>query len=200
MVKDAEAAGFNPLTAIRNGGSAGYTVTSHPALSSGAFLADAIGGVGRAIASIDPMAQKTADLEFEIRQATLENLQADTAARKRASIGGVPVSTGGMHARAVPDLYSPYRDNSAAGGGKIVWLPNPDLSDNEQIVMPALATNEPGGGGYRLLDNASRGAGAAAEAAFGPEPWVKSRPLTEEEKRAREDSWWPAWLPSVSFK
>jgi hypothetical protein len=93
MVRDAEAAGFNPLTAIRNGGSAGFTATSTPGLSSGEFLADALKGVGQIVSSYDPMAKATADLEYRIKQETLRNLQADTAQRLKASIGGVPVST-----------------------------------------------------------------------------------------------------------
>ena len=35
--------GFNPLTALRNGGAAGFTQTTLPALSSGEVLADALG-------------------------------------------------------------------------------------------------------------------------------------------------------------
>ncbi|TIM42886.1 MAG: hypothetical protein E5Y55_20940 [Mesorhizobium sp.] len=107
MVKKAESAGFNPLTAIRNGGSAGFVQTSHPGLSSGAFIADAIGKVGSAIASHDPMAEKTAALEHQIRQETLRNLQADTAARRRASIGGVPVSAGAANVVARSALATP---------------------------------------------------------------------------------------------
>lgn len=94
MVQDAEAAGFNPLTAIRNGGSAGFTATTTPGLSSGEYLADALKGVGEIVSSYDPMAKATADLEFKIKQETLRNLQADTAQRLKASIGGVPASRG----------------------------------------------------------------------------------------------------------
>lgn len=96
MRQNAEAAGFNPLTALRAGGGAGFTTTHHPALASGEFIAQAIGGIGNAIASIDPMRDQTAKLEHQIKQATLANIQADTAARLRAtqSIGGAPVSTG----------------------------------------------------------------------------------------------------------
>ncbi|RWP57967.1 hypothetical protein [Mesorhizobium sp.] len=148
MVKKAESAGFNPLTAIRNGGSAGFVQTSHPGLSSGAFIADAIGKVGNAISSHDPMAEQTAQLEHQIRQETLRNLQADTAARRRASIGGVPVSAGATVVRQaagvstpkpapVPDLYTPWRDNSVEGGGKIRWLPNADLPEAEQMIVPS---------------------------------------------------------------
>lgn len=99
MVKDAEAAGFNPLTAIRNGGSAGFTSTTMPGLSSGEFLADALKGVGQLVSNYDPMAKATADLEYKIKQETLRNLQVDTAARLKASIGGVPASQG--HNRVV---------------------------------------------------------------------------------------------------
>ncbi|WP_318761689.1 hypothetical protein [Aminobacter niigataensis] len=94
MRKNAEAGGFNPLTALRAGGGAGFTTTHSPALASGQFIAEAIGGIGNAIASIDPMRDQTAKLEHQIKQATLANIQADTATRLRASIGGVPVSTG----------------------------------------------------------------------------------------------------------
>lgn len=94
MRANAEAAGFNPLTALRAGGGAGFTTTHHPALASGGFIADALGTFGNAIASIDPMRDATAKLEHQIKQATLANIQADTASRLRASIGGVPVSTG----------------------------------------------------------------------------------------------------------
>lgn len=80
MRQNAEAAGFNPLTALRAGGGAGFTTTHHPALASGEFIAQAIGGVGNAIASIDPMRDQTAKLEHQIKQATLANIQADTAA------------------------------------------------------------------------------------------------------------------------
>nr|DAV95930.1 MAG TPA: hypothetical protein [Microviridae sp.] len=126
MVRDAEAAGFNPLTAIRNGGSAGFTSTSTPGLSSGEFLADALKGVGQIVSSYDPMAKATADLEYKIKQETLRNLQADTAQRLRASVGGVPVSRGsttvtspgGMHHASAgapmtpkvnqPEVVNPY--------------------------------------------------------------------------------------------
>ncbi|RVD19429.1 MAG: hypothetical protein EOS73_05090 [Mesorhizobium sp.] len=114
MVKDAEAAGFNPLTAIRNGGSAGFTSTSTPGLSSGEFLADALKGVGQIVSSYDPMAKATSDLEFRIKQETLRNLQADTAQRLRASVGGVPASRGSSV------VTSPGGMNHASAGSPMV--------------------------------------------------------------------------------
>lgn len=107
MRENAEAAGFNPLTALRAGGGAGFTTTHQPALASGDFIAQAIGGIGNAIASIDPMRDATAKLEYEIKQATLANIQADTKARLRASLGGVPVSTGARTVKAGSPLALP---------------------------------------------------------------------------------------------
>lgn len=34
----------------------------------------------------------------------------------------------------IPDLYTPYIDNSAGGNGRTVWLPNPDIADSEQLA------------------------------------------------------------------
>lgn len=101
MRENAEKAGFNPLTALRAGGGAGFTTTHHPSLASGGFMADALSNFGSALgAAIDPMRDATAKLEYQIKQETLKNLQADTAARKRASLGGVPVSTGARNVKA----------------------------------------------------------------------------------------------------
>lgn len=41
----------------------------------------------------------------------------------------------------VPDLYMPYIDNSASGGGKTVWLPNPDIADSEQLAAALAGTS-----------------------------------------------------------
>lgn len=117
--RNAEAAGFNPLTALRAGGGAGFTTTHHPALASGQFIADAVQGVGNLMAAIDPMKQETAKLEHQIKQATLANIQADTAARLRASIGGVPVSTGAQTVRAA----SPLAANAGAARTPTVETP-----------------------------------------------------------------------------
>lgn len=107
---NAERAGFNPLTALRSGGAAGFTTTHHPALSSSAFIGDALGQFGNALAQIDPMREATAKLEHEIKMATLANIQADTAwTKQRASLGGVPVSTGARSVTA----------NSALAGAPI---------------------------------------------------------------------------------
>lgn len=97
MARDAQAAGFNPLTALRNGGSAGFssTVTTAPALSSGSFS----GGVGEALAngisawaSYDPMAEKKADLEYQLVQEQLKTVQRMNRQERKSF--DVPSNTG----------------------------------------------------------------------------------------------------------
>lgn len=80
MVRDAEAAGFNPLTALRNGGAAGYMQTSHPALSTGEKIGGALSSVGNFLADFDPYADQKRELEFGMMQATIDNLNAQTGA------------------------------------------------------------------------------------------------------------------------
>lgn len=129
----AEKGGFNPLTALRAGGGAGFTTTHHPALASGEFIADAMAGVGNIVASIDPMRDATAKLEHEIKVATLANIQADTAARLHATrnIGGAPSSSGPRQVRAVSPLATPAAAATvpvAAGG-------NPDRMVQTQVTV-----------------------------------------------------------------
>lgn len=82
--KSAEAAGFNPLTALRAGGGAGFQTTHHPVLSStGGGLRDTlagglIAGVDAAL-SYDPLAEERAQIEQQLLKAQLDNVQANTA-------------------------------------------------------------------------------------------------------------------------
>lgn len=76
MVRSAQAAGFNPLTALRNGGSAGFATTN--SISSRPFLAE----VGAAAADYiaNPHQQADAELARELDRARLENIRAQTKA------------------------------------------------------------------------------------------------------------------------
>lgn len=83
MVKDAEAAGFNPLTVLRNGASAGYTSqVQHPALSSG--FGDVLATGLNAWANYDPMSEKRADLEYQVVQEQLKQLQQKDTRERRS--------------------------------------------------------------------------------------------------------------------
>lgn len=61
-----------------------------------------------------------------------------------ANLGGsVNTSKGSgalSSAAKIPNLYFPYVDNSSSGGGKTVWLPNPDIADSEQLAAALAGT------------------------------------------------------------
>lgn len=127
MVREAEAAGFNPLTAIRNGGSAGFTVSSSSGGATQTPLSRIAGSlpgmVDNFLTQIDPFNDKSREMQYRIQEAQLANLQADTAARNRVSIGGVPSVTGGTRARRPVASNIPHGSTNislpavAAGGG-----------------------------------------------------------------------------------
>lgn len=190
MVREAEAAGFNPLTAIRNGGSAGFTTTSTPGLSAASAIGEAMGSVGNFMANYDPMADKKRELEYAIQQAQLEALQMDTSLKRKASIGGVPVRTAGTSGRTAgkgvpaglgvltPETQTPQRTNPFPS-----WLPaevnpwSPDMQnwedhfgDNEIMSMAGSALQI----GSDLAWNAYRG----ARAFYNSAAWPRSAPLS----------------------
>ena len=97
--ENAEAAGFNPLTALRNGGGAGFTQTHSPVLSSGAYFANAVGdGLSRGIqAAFDynPLDEEKSQLELQIMKGQLTRINQDIASATR--LGGAPVATGSRY-------------------------------------------------------------------------------------------------------
>lgn len=147
MVQDAEAAGFNPLTALRNGGAAGFTVTSQPVLSAtGQALERGLGTIGNFIANFDPFEDKMREVQFETMQAQLANLQADTRVKNRmfdvpAVSGRRQVSAGPVLAREplparfgqsmVPEVVAPEVVNPwPASWG---WVVDPNVPNAEQF-------------------------------------------------------------------
>lgn len=97
MVKDAEAAGFNPLTALRNGGSAGYMQGGNPTALS--RIGDGLGQFGNFIANFDPLQDDKREVEFQLVQAQIANLNADTS--NKVKFGQVPSYTAGNKARVM---------------------------------------------------------------------------------------------------
>lgn len=104
MVREAEAAGFNPLTALRNGGAAGFSVSTGttPATPLSARIADGVSGAAQTfLANFDPFKDQQREAEFNLVQAQLANLNADTALKKRTGLGSVPTYTGGNTKRTM---------------------------------------------------------------------------------------------------
>lgn len=194
MVADAEAAGFNPLTALRNGGAAGFSVTSQPVLSSKhAAIGDAIGSIGNFISNFDPFEDKLREAQYGVMQMQLSNLQSNTMAAPRRMFD-VPAVTGRTREVSGPKLLpGPWLEPPAATpdalpvwvpgvdrDGKSMWIPNPDGPDIEQLLFGAVT-------------RAQSGWEAAIYAPFDPKQRVKSRPLTDAEKETRKGSWWPSF-------
>lgn len=92
MAANAEAAGFNKLTALRNGGAAGFTTTmgSGPSLSS--RVGDALTAGAQAWSNYDPLKADRSEAELALLNAQIGNLNAQTAATVAA---GNTVSTRG---------------------------------------------------------------------------------------------------------
>ncbi|MER8599679.1 hypothetical protein NKH09_17535 [Mesorhizobium sp. M1339] len=74
MVRSAEKAGFNPLTAIRNGGSAGFTSTTTP----GNPLGGALSRVGDWLTGFNPFEDAERSQRARLLDAQIANLNAET--------------------------------------------------------------------------------------------------------------------------
>lgn len=92
MVKKAEKAGFNPLTAIRNGGSAGFTSTTTQGPGG---LSAALSAAGNFLQNFDPFADAKRSQESRLVDAQIANLNAQTGSYNRtASSPSGPVARG----------------------------------------------------------------------------------------------------------
>lgn len=133
---DAQAAGFNPLTALRAGGGAGYQVTSAPQLSTAEFLGAAISD------GLDLWTnQKQGEKDAEEQQARIDLMREELAEMKRTPYQGFgytipnisdkektpenPVLTG-----LVDDIGQPERDVRSAYGP---WKVDPSWDPAEKV-------------------------------------------------------------------
>lgn len=108
MVREAEAAGFNPLTAIRNGGSAGFSVTNSttPAVPLSARLADGVANATQTFfANFDPHADAMREKQYALIDAQVRNLNAQSGAI-------FPAMPGGFHS---PGTYGGTYEGRASG-------------------------------------------------------------------------------------
>jgi len=158
LVNDATAAGFNPLTALRNGGSQAYT--REPVLSSTSFIGEALGkGLQTAFNHKEQEAEaKKEKLEIEIMEAQLESIQNSNKSvggeyfgfnipsasqttginhgNVKASRNSSSVSRAGPTDTTDPNLeyperekYNLYVDVYDSQTGRWMTIPNPDLMD-----------------------------------------------------------------------
>lgn len=159
MVRDAEAAGFNPLTALRNGGAAGFSVStsSTPATPLSARLADGVSsGVNAFLQNYDPHADAAREQGSKLIEAQIANLNASTAEltqRHFTSARGAAALSKGAAGRVMLDGYQ-YGGTGDGGAVEDMWVvfrnpdgthsrvPNPNLPDGEQLLIPPVAAVE----------------------------------------------------------
>lgn len=120
--KNAEKAGFNPLTALQNGGAAGFTTQTSPALSSQELIGQAL-GAGFETAFNGPQIRADAEreaIETQLLREELKDMQESTKVVRERDFGyGIPQVTtysGIDHAAPAHPTMSP-RDPSASGAG-----------------------------------------------------------------------------------
>ena len=167
MAASAQAAGFNPLTAIRNGGSAGFTTTTSPTVSAMPEVLSNLGGVlGDALdKKLDPIEAKKREVDSALLDYQLKQFKQgpDIPGRfypAREYIGtkvsqqNVPRLGAASHKQtaSAEQVYGPpspeqyVKDN---GGmelwiptrdrftNKVHWAPNPELPDVDQMFVPS---------------------------------------------------------------
>lgn len=152
MAEAASKAGFNPLTAIRNGGSAGFTNTTHPALSQSVGFGAAFSTLGNALMSFDPRAEERAAVEDAIQRAMLDKIQKGTASAATglfpstmSALGSTRVGPSGKPVAKVEPGSTPssaIRDHTFVRSvdGRIYRVPNIDVMPDDisgVLVGPA---------------------------------------------------------------
>lgn len=192
MVRDAEAAGFNPLTALRNGGAAGFSVSTGttPATPLSARLADGVAGATQSfLANFDPFKDQKREMEFKLVEAQLANLQADTSL-KTAKFGQVPTYTAGNmkktmgsgvakgqtfksaydHVGFVKQNIADLGDYVPQGVGAAQPNHNPLASQPPETVRPERVNPYPSW--MNMERNPWTAGGDAAETSFGDAPFL----------------------------
>lgn len=202
MVTDAEAAGFNPLTALRNGGSAGFSITSQPVLSSThQAIGDAVGSIGNFIANFDPFEDKLREVQYRTMEAQLANLQADTALKGRQYMFDVPAVSGRRMKTAASAL------GSKASKPQPPSLENPTITNpfpmsDGSLVNPSFVDAEAWETRYGDIAQEIGGMlnlSADAYANF-RSMYDSRRKLTPKEQKQIDESWLPSWVPRFSVK
>lgn len=156
LVENAEKAGFNPLTALRNGGAAGFTATTTPALSSGEVIGEAANTLGSFLQNFDPYADERREAEFGTANAQIHKLneQPGKTGLDRPGTMNVPAYTAGNVERrpsgtaaqlsnkplpataampATPEVVAPQFTNpNSLSSGRLVDPDKPNVSSYEE--------------------------------------------------------------------
>lgn len=210
LASDAQAAGFNPLTALRSGAIGGYVTTKSTGSESGggpsvgAAIGDAIAGAGQmGLFSTTPKYDP-----IKVRSMTSGRVSTTVAgqifagssragsvvvAPRQTTVASPVTRTQPAMARSKgesgPDAWVRIYDPAI---GRERWGVNPDGADLEQLLTPIIE----GGADvlYRGFIKSRDQVRAAAARGF-----VTARPATPAQIKANKESWHGGWLPSFSF-
>jgi hypothetical protein len=135
LVEDAEAAGFNPLTALRNGGGANYNAAAGMAPLSrkapvkqavgGSAMGDALTGIGDFISNFDPFADQKREQEYRLIESQISALNA--GALSGAPRGAASFAQSDFERRPSGGAGALSKVNKP-GEGTIVGGDNPEVS------------------------------------------------------------------------
>jgi hypothetical protein len=222
MAEKAQEAGFNPLTALRNGGSAGFTSTvHHPGLSGvGDAIANLGGTLGAALSKrMDPIEQKRDRVESALLDYQLNTIQ--SGPKKPMMFGDVPTRTGrnivatpkaalSSGAKKAPGVSSRllssqstagyFEPPKAADADLPIWVSGKDR-DGKRVWIPNPDGPDIEQALYawstRPIAGAEAYAGTIGEIISDPKTAIRSRKATVAEKKKAEESWHGGWLPSL---
>lgn len=125
--KAAERGGFNPLTALRAGGGAGFVQTHTPAFAGVETMANAIASGFDNYLNVDPVAAETAELERDLLKAQLKAINDGVTKPSGFGSPAVGVPTPGRHVArpgdSIPDITVPGKTHD----GREIDVSNPDV-------------------------------------------------------------------------
>lgn len=223
MVKEATKAGFNPLTAIRNGGSAGFSTTTGPSVSTlPAALANLGGALGDAFEKKpDPIASRpdTALVDYQLRTLNRTGVPVPTM-RPGGTYTGVKVTSQTEPLGTPPASPRTLTAAPAAAMGRTpaswmslpkqtkqvaspdplpIWVPGQDR-DGKNIWIPNPDGPDLeqylGAGLMRVGSGYEQFADTAYELLRDPSKHVKMRDTTAAEKERFRKEREKSWLPN----
>jgi len=133
LVDDAQAAGFNPLTALRATGGAGNVTTTMPSMSSSDFVRNALVDGVTAGLNYDPLARRRQELEVDILEAELANYGGQRQGFPEGAVGfPAPPSGGAQPTTGGTPPFLPMGHSTAA-------LSFPDFSNASEEAKDEVA-------------------------------------------------------------
>lgn len=172
------------------------------AAGAGLHIGQSLMNVGQDFMSnFDPFRDNAREQGARLVDAQIRNLDASTANLKRAVESPPSFVTGQMERRQSGRAGQMSRGTGAGENGEILsmwtdWydrngnviqLPNPDLPESEQFMVPWLGK----------ADNAIT---RPIETHLNDKGWITSRPLTEIEKSERKETGWRRYVPSFGIE